>query len=241
MAFGELIANLRRFSFNISFSGGAGKTTIGPTPGKRRTDCAGRLIASIAILQNRKEMSMNFIRASALISLLFAFCCGAIAQVRDQATASQVIESVVTVVDVDRQARVVTVRGPEGEMTVFKVPEEAQNLDLVNPGARFQVRYLVSVAVAISKGGSASASSGRTVTMAPKGDIPGGVIVNVNQITGVVESVDYDKRLMSVRGPQGNLLVVTADQEVQGLDQIQVGDTISVEYTESLAMQMIKQ
>jgi len=39
---------------------------------------------------------------------------------------------------------------------------------------------------------------------------------------------------------QGKLLNIKADDEVQDLEQIQTGDTISVEYTESLAMRMIK-
>lgn len=184
---------------------------------------------------------MKFIRTTVLISLFLAFCWGAMAQEKDRAMVSDVIETVVTVVEIDREARIVTVRGKDGGMTTIKVPEEAQNLDQVNPGARFRVRYLRSVAVAINKGGVASSSSGRSVRMAPKGDIPGGMIVNMSQATGVVESVDSDSRLLSVRGPEGNLLVVTADEAVQGLEQIHVGDTISVEYTESLAMRMIKQ
>ena len=184
---------------------------------------------------------MKITWATALLSLLLAFGCSAMAQEKDRAMVSDVIETVVTVVDIDRDARAVTVRGQDGGMTTIQVPEEAQNLDQVHPGARFRVRYLRSVAVAINKGGVASSSSGRTVKMAPKGDIPGGMIVNMSQVTGVVESVDYDSRLMSVRGPEGNLLVVTADEAVQGLEQIHVGDTISVEYTESLAMRMIKE
>ena len=122
----------------------------------------------------------------------------------------------------------------------IKVPPEAQNLDQVQPGSRFKVRYLESVAVSIKKGGAASSSAGRKVTLAPKGDVPGGMVVNMVQIAGVVESIDYGSRKLSVRGPEGRLLNVAAGDDVQGLEQIQTGDSISVEYTESLAMRMIK-
>ena len=121
----------------------------------------------------------------------------------------------------------------------IKVPPEAQNLDQVQPGSRFKVRYLESVAVSIKKGGAASSSAGRSVTLAPKGDVPGGIVVNMVQIAGVVESIDYGSRKL-LRGPEGRVLNITAGDDVQGLEQIQTGDSISVEYTESLAMRMIK-
>lgn len=165
----------------------------------------------------------------------------AAAQVKDEAIAVDAVEAVVTVTDVDREARVVTFKGPQGRVATIEVPPEAQNLDQVHPGARFRVRYVQSVAVTIAKGGAASSSAGRSVRLAPKGDIPGGMVVNLHQIAGIVETIDYGSRMLSVRGPEGKLLVVTAGDEVQGLEKIEKGDRISVEYTESLAMRMIKE
>jgi len=176
---------------------------------------------------------------SCLTALMFAGL--APAQEKDSAVVVDTIEAVVTVVDVNHDQRIVTVRGPGGRLADFAVPPEAQNLDQVHPGSRFKVRYLQSVAVSIRKGGTASSSSGRTVNAAPKGDTPGGVIVNTRQITGVVESIDYGTRFVSVRAPEDKLLAFTVDEHVQGLEEIQAGDSISVEYTESLALRMIQE
>jgi hypothetical protein len=173
--------------------------------------------------------------------LALVFSATASAQIKDGAIAIDAVETVVTVVDVDPEAHVVTFRGPEGRLATINVPAEAQNLDQVHPGARFRVRYVESVAIAITKGGATSSSARRVVMLAPKGDIPGGTVVNVHQIAGVVETIDYGSRLLSLRGPKGNLLVVKAGDEVQSLDGIQTGDIISAEYTESLAMRMIKE
>lgn len=165
----------------------------------------------------------------------------AAAQTKGEAIVVDAVETVITVVEVDQDARVVTFMGPQGHLATFNVPPEAQNLDQVHPGARFKVRYVESVAVAITKGGAASSSTGRSMRLAPKGDIPGGMVVSLHQIAGVVENIDYGSRVLSVRGPEGNLLVVTAGEDVQALEQIQTGDRISVEFTESLAMRMIKE
>lgn len=183
---------------------------------------------------------MKSVILSVIGILSFVLTTPVIAQEKAGAVAAAAIETVVTVVDVDRTKRTVIVRGPEGREVSIKVPPEAQNLDQVQPGSRFKVRYLESVAVSIKKGGAASSSAGRSVTLAPKGDVPGGIVVNMVQIAGVVESIDYGSRKLSVRGPEGRVLNITASDDVQGLEQIQTGDSISVEYTESLAMRMIK-
>ena len=183
---------------------------------------------------------MKSVLLSVIGILSFALTPPVIAQEKAGAIAAAAVETIVTVVDVDREKRTVIVRGPEGREVSIKVPPEAQNLDQVQPGSRFKVRYLESIAVSIKKGGAASSSAGRKVTLAPKGDVPGGMVVNMVQIAGVVESIDYGSRKLSVRGPEGRLLNATVGDDVQNLEQIQTGDTISVEYTESLAMRMIK-
>ena len=166
---------------------------------------------------------------------------GATAQVKDGAVIVDSVEGVVTVVDVDRESRTVVVRGDGGHEVEFAVPPEAQNLDQVHPGARFKVRYLQAVAVSIAKGGNPSSSTTRTMQLADKGDVPGGVISTVKQLSGAVETIDQGSRLVSIRGPGGRTLIFTVDESVQGLDQVSVGDVIGVEYAESVAMRMLPQ
>jgi len=144
----------------------------------------------------------------------------------------------VTVVSVNRKARTVTVRGPKWRTVTINVPPEAQNLDQVKKGSRFQVRYVESVAVAVSKGGVASASKDRTVRLAPKGATPGGVVVNTMQISATVEALDRTRRTIAVRGPKGNELEFQVAPDVK-LEGIQLGDLVTVVYAEALALQML--
>lgn len=172
---------------------------------------------------------------------LLAIAVAAMAQTKDEAVVVDSVDAVVTVVEVNRDARTVTLRGPKGNVEEVAVPPEAQNLDQVQPGNRFHVRYLASVAVAIRKGGAASSSSGRTVKTAAKGETPGGVVMNMRQVAGIIESIDYGTRVVSVSGPEGRVRSFTVDDAVQGLEALEKGDTISVEYTESVALNMIRE
>lgn len=183
-----------------------------------------------------------------LIAMTSALCAVALsfpaAQAQEKAAriAAAAVETVVTVVDVDREGRVVTVVGPEGRQATFNVPPEAQNLDQVQPGSRFKVAYLVSVVVALSKShGTPAAGQVTDVEFAPKGDIPGGVIVHTQQIDAVVEKVDHANRLVTVIGPAGGVRELKVDESVQAFDQVAVGDTVTLQYTEGLAMRMIRE
>jgi hypothetical protein len=150
-------------------------------------------------------------------------------------------ETVVELVSVDRASRTATVRGPAGGTLTFVVPPEAQNLDRVKPGDRFKMRYVEAMAIALDKGGTASASAGQTVALAPKGGTPGGTIVNTKEIRTVITSLDRKSRTISVQGPQKNEMILKVADEVRSFDDMAVGDTISLTYTEAVVMQMISQ
>ncbi len=181
-------------------------------------------------------MKSTLIAAAALATLALAPCASA--QVQAGAVVVGESEAVVTVVSVDRKARTVVVQGPQGRKVTLNVPPEAQNLDQVKKGARFQVRYVESVAVALSKGGAASASADRTVRLAPKGGTPGGVAVSTAQISATVEALDRTRRTIAVKGPQGNVFEFQVAPDVQ-LEGIQLGDLVTVVYAQALALQMM--
>jgi hypothetical protein len=187
---------------------------------------------------------MNVSRLLAAAFLVFPLLVLPAAHGQDKAggVAAATAETVVTVVDVDREKRVVTVRGPAGGLTTLNVPPEAQNLDQVRVGSRFKVTYLASVALALSKGtGSPTSSTSRQVKLAPKGDTPGGAVVDVRQENVVVEKIDRDTRTITVRGTEGGPRELQVDESVKAFDQVSVGDTISVQFTEGLALRMLQQ
>ena len=54
--------------------------------------------------------------------------------------------------------------------------------------------------------------------------------------TAVVQAVDLQTRRVTLRGKDGQSFSFVAGEEVQNLPQVQVGDTVKVTYTESLAI-----
>jgi hypothetical protein len=151
------------------------------------------------------------------------------------------VEAVVTVTKVDTKERTVTMRGPRGNLHTLQVPPASQNLDQVKPGDRFKVTYAEAVLVALTRGGQPSATVEETMELAPKGAKPGGYKVRTQQISAVVDAIDYKNRYVALRGPKGNTLALPVAAEIKDLDKLQVGDKVSIAYTEALALEMVAQ
>src|SRR5262245_3071651 len=55
-----------------------------------------------------------------------------------------------------------------------------------------------------------------------------------------VEAVDHTNRLLTLKGEKGNELTLEVDPAVHRFDQIEVGDTVTVNYYESLIAEVLK-
>jgi Cu/Ag efflux protein CusF len=184
-------------------------------------------------------MEMKRIAIAAIAGSL-ALAPASHAQVKDSVVAVQETEAVVTVTKVDAKARTVTFRGPKGGIATLDIPPQAQNLDKVKPGQQYRMKYVEAIAVAISKGGEASAGAVEQVKVAPKGGNPGGMMARTVQLAGVIDAIDHANRQVAVRGPKGNVRSLKIAEGLS-IDELSAGDRISVVHTESLAIEMVAQ
>lgn len=67
-------------------------------------------------------------------------------------------------------------------------------------------------------------------------DEPSAVIVEISAIKAKVDSVDQEKRLVTLTGPKGHTVTVKVGPEVRNLAQVKPGDTLTVRYFESVAL-----
>lgn len=142
-----------------------------------------------------------------------------------------------TVEAIDHENRLVTLRGPEGNQVVVKVSEAARNLDQVEAGDTVEVEYYESVALfAQVPDGEPAAGLKTSVARTPLGDKPGAGVAETMTIKATVEAIDYDTRMLVLRGPEGNTLTTKADERVKRFNEIKLGDEIVVQYTRAFAI-----
>ncbi len=58
----------------------------------------------------------------------------------------------------------------------------------------------------------------------------------VVKITATVQDIDYAKRTVELKGPEGNVATFKVDKSAVNFDQVKKGDQVNVEYLESVAV-----
>jgi hypothetical protein len=145
-----------------------------------------------------------------------------------------------TVAAVDYEKKVAALQGPDGKVVTVSAPN-ARNLDQVKVGDIVKIQYTEALAVFVRKTDWApQAAEAQAVQLAPKGQKPGGVIVNTVEITANVEAIDYQTRMIALKGPAGNVRTFKVNDAVQRLPEVKVGDQVVVRVTEAIALEVVK-
>jgi NMD protein affecting ribosome stability and mRNA decay len=141
-----------------------------------------------------------------------------------------------TLVAVDQEKRIVTLRDGAGEVRDFKVSKEAVNLPQVKEGDIVTIRFYESVAVEVIKPGRAAAAGEKTtIVRAKPGEMPGGAITRQTVTTATVKGIDKDAGTISLMGPNGKTVKVKV-QEPENLEMVKVGDELMITYIEAEAI-----
>ena len=129
-----------------------------------------------------------------------------------------------TVVALDLQKRIVTLKGEDGELRDIKVG------DLVT------VKFFESIAVEVMKPGTVAGAGERSaIVRAKPGEMPGGMAAREVSVTATVTAIDKQKGTITLKGPEGKLNTVKV-QDPANLDKVKVGDDLMITYTEALAI-----
>lgn len=156
-------------------------------------------------------------------------------------TASELMTISATVEAIDLATRRVTLRGPEGNLTTLQVSEEARNLDQVEIGDTVEAEYYESVALFVQ---DAEGEPGAEVTTAaarsPLGDKPGMGVSDTVTLTATVTAIDYDTRMITLQGPEGNTTTTRVDESATRFNEVKQGDQVVVRFTRAVAITVRK-
>jgi hypothetical protein len=141
-----------------------------------------------------------------------------------------------TVVAIDLQQRIVTLKGENGEIRDIKVGEEAVNLPQVKVGDLVTVKFYESIAVEVIKPGTvAGAGETSAIVRAKPGEMPGGMAARKVSVTATIMAIDKQKSTLTLKGPEGKPATVKV-LDPANLEKVKVGDELMITYTEALAI-----
>jgi hypothetical protein len=192
-------------------------------------------------------MKNVFVLAVAVV-LMLSLSTGAFAQAtqgaapaeRPKVVKERTAVMTATVQAIDLEKRIVTLKGPKGEVRDIKVGEEARNLPQLKVGDLVKVKYYESLAVEVMKPGTVSGAGEKSAIVRNKpGEMPGGTAARQSTVTATVTAIDKKKGTISLKRPDGKTVIAKAE-DPKNLDKVKVGDDLMITYTEALAISVEK-
>lgn len=148
---------------------------------------------------------------------------------------TQVVASVEAV---DLENRIITVKGPEGNIVDIVAGEQVKNLAQVKVGDSVEITYYESIAAKVYKAGEAPQGTAATVAAertAKPGEKPSGIVGSQVTLTATIESISPNKTTVTLKMADGKFKVVKI-QDKKNLTNVKVGDEVVITVTETLAI-----
>jgi hypothetical protein len=150
----------------------------------------------------------------------------------------KIVEKVI-VDSIDYKDRTAVLRDSEGNSHFFKAGPEIRNFPQLKVGDEVITEHAQSVAILVDKpAGTPAAGGAQYVKRAPLGAKPGMEAAQVIEVTATVEKIDYNTRMITLKGPDGKVISSKVDPGVKRFNEVKKGDMIYMQFTEELAIRV---
>lgn len=149
--------------------------------------------------------------------------------------AGRVIEFRTTLLGVDVKNRTIRVADDQGKPVTFLVGPDVKNFEQMRKGDKIVVAYERSVAISVAPGnGIRSRIETEGAERAAPGERPAAGGARNLQVVATVQRIDRAANVITVRGPNRTVDVAVEDPKL--LEGVKVGDSVTVNYTEAVAV-----
>jgi hypothetical protein len=145
------------------------------------------------------------------------------------------------VLAIDKEDRILTLRGPKNNVVDLEVSEAARNFDQIRVGDQLKIEYFESVAIYLGKPGTQpEGDAGVAVARAATGEKPAGLVIGFVDVSASVVGIDRNKRTVTLELPEGNVVTTEVHKSAEAFDTLKVGDAIHARLTKAIAISVEK-
>ncbi len=147
----------------------------------------------------------------------------------------------VTVTKIDAQDRWVTLKLADGRMVDVQAGPAVKNFGQIKVGDRVSATQEDTVTIEVVPAGQAAPnlSSGSATVLAPPGTKPMGIKVDTTTISGEVTAIDYEKRLVTLKGPKGNSHTFEVGPGAMKFKSVKKGDVVVVKVKSATTIEVL--
>ena len=188
-----------------------------------------------------KKFLTLFLAGLTLISLM-ACAAQKSGSEKPGAVASRMVTVEATVEAINYKSRMLTLRGPRGNVVTMQVDERARNFNQIKVNDLVEAEYYESIALYVQKhdGSQPAAGEGTAVGLAPLGEKPGVTAVDTTVVKATVIEIDYDARTVVLSIPDGRHVTLSVDKDAPNFGKVKQGDQVITRYTQALAISVRK-
>ncbi|MDM8355546.1 hypothetical protein [Pandoraea communis] len=180
---------------------------------------------------------MKLTQAMILAGLL---SLGTVAHAQDAARPAPIVKGGIvefgtTLLGVDAKNRTIQVADDHGKPVTLAVGPEVRNFDQMRKGDKVVVAYERSVAISVAPGdGIRSRVVTEAADRAARGQRPAADAARNLKVVATVQRIDRNSNVVTLRGPSRTVDVAVSDPKL--LEGVKVGDSVTVNYTEAVAI-----
>jgi Cu/Ag efflux protein CusF len=177
-----------------------------------------------------KRATVSILVGSALLAVLPAALLA-----QKPVTQGEVVEVTSSIEAIDKTARLVTLKGPDGLMDTVVVGPEVKRFDELKVGDKVTFRYYDSLVYQIRKPGEATTPrpTGETSVVRTTGLKPGATVSEQMMATVKVKAIDEKVPSVTVESEDGRTLSFKVDDK-KNLKGVSVGDKVEITYTSAV-------
>jgi hypothetical protein len=162
------------------------------------------------------------------------------AQDRPGGLEGELVVITATVKAIDKKNRVVTLQSPDGKVAKVKCGPEVRNFARIRVGDEVKTSLLETVELYVTGSDKPAAERVTEIGRAPLGSKPGFAAIDAVEVKASIVAIDYRTRKVALKGPEGNVVKVTAGPEVKRLNEVKVGDSVVARLTRAVSIEVSK-
>jgi len=145
-----------------------------------------------------------------------------------------------TVAAIDATNRTLRLQPKRGEAKTLKVGEGAVNFEQVRVGDEVHAVFIEETAISLVPGGAPSkVAVGAAVALAPEGQLPGLLMAGTVETTAAIVAIDGHEHTLTLQFPSGEIREVDVAKD-RDLSQVGLGDSVRIQLTEAIAIEVVK-
>jgi hypothetical protein len=181
------------------------------------------------------NLKLIFLATALVFSMSLQAGEKAVATEKPSFSATQTVQLTALVVGFNKEAKTVTLKGPEGNTKTLEA--QPYNMEKINIGDTVNVEYVQNMTIEVFANDGMEPGAGVMAATAEnvEGETPAAMEMVTTVATATVEEINIEANTFKLKWPSGEIKEYEA-RDPENLKKADVGDLVVTTYTEAIAL-----